>query len=92
MDVVNNGSDDNVKAISGSLYLSCKKILGLKQHGNDATEFSRLTLAKLITPKTQIYKELEAMVMEPYLKVVQNLENQHVPNERTISAEKSEQK
>lgn len=89
----NNGSIDDVKAISGPLYVFCKTILGLKQHGNDATEFSRLTLAKLITSKTQIYKELEGIVMRPYPnKVVQNLENQHVLNEYTVRPRESEQK
>lgn len=56
---------DDVKAISGRLYNKCKQTLGLTQCGNDAEAFARLTLAPLIVPGMNIYRELDAIVMAP---------------------------
>jgi predicted ATPase len=53
---------DDVKSISGLLYVQVKKILGLTQCGNTAEEFCKVTLAPLITPETKTYQELEKAV------------------------------
>ena len=54
-----NPSDDLKKA-SGDIYLALKKLLQLTQCGNNADTFMRDTLAPLITPDMDVYKQLEA--------------------------------
>lgn len=49
---------DDLKPASGSLYLECKRRLGITQGGNDARTFMRDTLAPLVTPATGVYEEL----------------------------------
>jgi hypothetical protein len=53
---------DDIKAISGLLYVEVRKLLKLTQKGNTVDEFSRVTLASLITPDTLVYKELEQII------------------------------
>lgn len=53
---------DDVKAISGQLYIFCKRTLFITQGGNDAESFARDTLAKLITSETDVYKELKQII------------------------------
>lgn len=60
---------DDIKAASGRLYNKCKQALGLTQCGNDAEAFSRLTLAQLVKPGTNVYQELATIVVGP---IVQN--------------------
>ena len=59
--VANRTSDrpDNLKPASGGIYLACKNILSLTQCGNDAKTFMRDTLAPLIKPEMNVYKELQ---------------------------------
>lgn len=53
-----NPSDD-LKSARGDIYTSLKKILGLTQCGNRPDPFLRDTMAPLITPDMEIYKQLE---------------------------------
>jgi hypothetical protein len=53
---------DDVKSISGQLYVEIKKRLQLTQCGNTKDAFCRDTLAPLITPDTAVYRELEALI------------------------------
>ena len=50
---------DNLKPVRGEIYNACKTLLGLKQCGNNAGAFMRITLAPLIQPGTDIYEELK---------------------------------
>lgn len=56
--VAGGRSQDDIKAISGELYNAAKKRLQLSQCGNSAKAFMRDTLAPLIKPHMNIYKEL----------------------------------
>ncbi|NBV06301.1 MAG: ATP-binding protein [Proteobacteria bacterium] len=56
--------NDDIKVVSGQLYNFCKTTLSLIQCGNDAESFARDTLAPLITPDTETYKELEAIILK----------------------------
>ena len=51
--------EDDIKAISGLLYVTVKKTLGLHAHGNNARAFMRDTLSLLVTPDTNTYKEID---------------------------------
>ena len=53
---------DDIKSISGKLYNFCRSQLTLTQCGNDAEAFAIATLAPLITPETQTYRQLEAVI------------------------------
>lgn len=58
---------DDIKAISGQLYNFCKTHLGLTGCGNDAEAFAISNLAPLITPDTQVYRDLESIIFgEPH--------------------------
>jgi len=50
---------DDIKSARGQIYNSLKIILGLTQCGNTADAFLRDTIAPLITPDTEIYKQLD---------------------------------
>ena len=50
---------DDVKSAGGSIYVALKRILELSQCGNTQEPFMRDTLAPLITPDTNVFKELE---------------------------------
>ncbi|WP_435659693.1 AAA family ATPase [Leisingera caerulea] len=57
--VVNQGHpSDDIKKAAGTIYVEAKKMLSLKQVGNDAPAFARNTLAKLIKPGMAIYDRL----------------------------------
>lgn len=49
---------DDVKQISGPLYVAIKSLLGLRQCGNTHESFARDTLAPLITSDMEVYKRL----------------------------------
>lgn len=53
-----NPSDD-IKSASGNIYTELKRILGLRQCGNNKSAFIRDTMVPLITEDTNIYKELK---------------------------------
>lgn len=50
---------DDIKSARGEIYVSLKQVLGLRQCGNTADAFLRDTMAPLIKPHTEIYKQLE---------------------------------
>lgn len=50
---------DDVKSASGSIMVDLKRILGMTRCGNSTESFLRDTISPLITPETNVYKELE---------------------------------
>ena len=62
-DSVSRGNaPDDFKKASGGIYISLKRRLSLTQCGNNPDPFMRDTLAPLITPDMDVYKELEAEI------------------------------
>ena len=62
-DSVSRGNaPDDFKKASGGIYISLKRRLSLTQCGNNPDSFMRDTLAPLITPDMDVYKELEAEI------------------------------
>jgi predicted ATPase len=53
-----NAADD-IKSARGDIYIFLKSILGLTQCGNSPDTFIRDTMAPLIKPETEVYKQLE---------------------------------
>jgi hypothetical protein len=51
--------DDDMKSASGLIYVDVKKMLSLHNHGNTVRAFMRNTLAPLVTPETQVFKQME---------------------------------
>lgn len=58
-----NPSDD-IKSASGDIFNELKRILGLRQCGNNKSAFLRDTMAPLITEETNIYRELEKEIFK----------------------------
>lgn len=56
--------DDDIKSISGNIYLGLKKLLGLKHCGSTAYAFLTDILSRLITEDTKVYKELEETIFK----------------------------
>lgn len=52
-------ASDDIKSACGEIYNSLKSVLGLTQCGNNANAFVRDTMAPLITPDTDIYRQLD---------------------------------
>lgn len=50
---------DDIKSAGGSIYVAIKRILALSKCGNTQEPFMRDTLAPLVTPDTNVFKELE---------------------------------
>ena len=50
---------DDLKRVSGEIYLACKEVLEMSDPGNDAKTFMRDTMAPLIKPGTKAYDELK---------------------------------
>ena len=62
-DSVSRGNaPDDFKKASGGIYISLKRRLSLTQCGNNPDPFMRDTLAPLIAPDMDVYKELEAEI------------------------------
>ncbi|MDR2574999.1 MAG: AAA family ATPase [Treponema sp.] len=57
--VQKNNTTDDIKSVSGEIYIELKNILGLKQCGNNLCAFLRDTMAPLVTEDTSVYQELE---------------------------------
>lgn len=53
---------DDIKKAAGTIYNTAKRLLSLKQAGNDAPAFARNTLSKLIRPGMAVYTELHKSV------------------------------
>jgi len=52
------GRHDDVKAVSGKIYVNLKKLLKLKGSGNSADAFMLDTLAPLISPPMRVHQEI----------------------------------
>ncbi|OBY26164.1 hypothetical protein A9D60_19510 [Leisingera sp. JC1] len=57
--VANGFPADDLKKAAGNIYVEAKKLLSLKQVGNDAPAFARQTLANLIKPGMGVYERLK---------------------------------
>ena len=55
---------DDFKPIAGKLYNALKEILDLTQCGSNSDAFMSNTLAPLITPETDTYKELKEIIID----------------------------
>lgn len=55
---------DDVKASAGPIYVNIKRKLRLTRCGNSAKEFMRSTIAPMICPEMEIYKELKADIFD----------------------------
>jgi len=62
--VANGNIADDVKQISGQLYVFTKNRLGITQGGNNKEAFCHSTLAPLITSETLVYAELESIIFK----------------------------
>lgn len=59
-DTVQQGfPNDDIKKAAGTIYNGAKRILGLRQAGNDQMAFSRNTLAPLLKPGMAVYDVLK---------------------------------
>jgi len=57
---VNRGNPvDDIKSAAGDIYVGIKRELQLTGVGNDHAAFLKDTMAKLLTPDTKVYSELE---------------------------------
>jgi predicted ATPase len=56
---------DDIKSAAGSIYTEIKRILSLRQVGNDKESFARNTLAPLVKPNTAVYVELKHDIFGP---------------------------
>jgi AAA15 family ATPase/GTPase len=57
---VNRGNPaEDMKSASGSIMVDLKRLLGMTRCGNTTESFLRDTISPLITPETNVYKELE---------------------------------
>ncbi len=57
-----NNPPDDIKSASGEICNSLKRILGLTQCGNKTHTFLRDTMAPLLTPDMELYKELKQCI------------------------------
>lgn len=57
--VARGNPDDDYKSASGKIFTELKKILQLTQCGNNKCSFFRDTITPLITPDTDVYRELK---------------------------------
>lgn len=55
---------DDIKSASGDIYNGLKRILQLKQCGNDVHSFLRDTMAPLLTQDTSLYTEIKQCIFE----------------------------
>ena len=54
---------DDLKPVSGEIYLACKRILELTNPGNTTKTFMRDTLAPIIKPAMRVYEDLQQDVL-----------------------------
>lgn len=53
------GAADDLKPVSGLIYVECKNLLQLSNPGNNVKTFMRDTLAPLVHPEMSVYRVLE---------------------------------
>ena len=56
--------EDDLKSARGDIYTAFKRVLGLTKCGNNADSFIRDTMALLITPDMDVYKQLESDIFD----------------------------
>ena len=56
--------EDDLKSARGDIYTALKRVLGLTKCGNNADSFIRDTMALLITPDMDVYKQLESDILD----------------------------
>lgn len=56
--------EDDLKSARGDIYTALKRVLGLTKCGNNADSFIRDTMALLITPDMDVYKQLESDIFD----------------------------
>jgi len=61
--IARGNPNDDIKSASGEIYTGLKRLLNLTKCGNETESFMRDTLARLITPDMQIYKELKQEIV-----------------------------
>ncbi|MEY8099564.1 AAA family ATPase [Falsihalocynthiibacter sp. S25ZX9] len=54
--------EDDLKKAAGKIYTEAKRILSLRQVGNDKNAFAKQTLAPLLVPTMSTYRELRANI------------------------------
>ncbi len=53
------GAPDDLKPVRGEIYNACKKLLELTSCGNTAQAFMRISLAPLVQPGLETYRQLK---------------------------------
>lgn len=59
---------DDIKAAAGRMYVEIKRILGLTRAGSSVESFMKDTLAPLVSEDTNVFREMEAEIVEPILR------------------------
>ncbi|EUK19125.1 AAA family ATPase [Commensalibacter papalotli (ex Servin-Garciduenas et al. 2014)] len=59
---------DDLKKASGEIVTELKKLLVLTRCGNTPEAFAKNVILPLITPETEVYKEMEREIIQPILK------------------------
>lgn len=62
--VANGHHPDDIKKASGRICEACRRILQLRDAGSTSRAFIRDTLAPLVTPNTEIYKQLKEIIFK----------------------------
>jgi predicted ATPase len=62
--VIRGNAGDDIKSASGDTFNAIKLLLGLTQCGNNKCAFIRDTLAPLVTPDTNVYRELHSEIFD----------------------------
>jgi predicted GTPase len=60
--VARGNASDDVKSASGTIYNETKRLLHLTGCGNTSEAFCRDTMAPLVTPSTQTYRNLKRTI------------------------------
>ncbi|CAI3929814.1 ATP-binding protein [Commensalibacter papalotli (ex Botero et al. 2024)] len=66
--IARGNAKDDVKSAAGEIFTGLKKLLGLTRCGNKTDPFMKNTMLPLITPETEVYKEMEREIIQPILK------------------------
>jgi len=55
---------DDLKSAAGEMYVELKRKLSLQRCGNTVDSFLRDTLAPLVTPELETYRQLKAAIID----------------------------
>ena len=61
---INDRALDDLKPAAGQIFIACRRMLQLTRRGNTAEEFARETLAPLVRPEMNVYKELRRDIFD----------------------------